>query len=63
MEWPAYWANNISIILFAGLFVLLWCVPKAWLYVGAPDQARWRDVRIWASVLILIQIGLYVIFR
>ena len=62
-DWPAFWANNISIGLFVLILLLLWRVPRSWLYVGAPDEARWRDIRIWATVLVCVQISLYAVFR
>ena len=62
-SWPQWWANLISIGLFVLLLLALWQVPRAWNYVGAPDNQGWRDIRIWATALIAIQIVLYAVFR
>lgn len=45
--------------------VLLWALsrPLAVVYEDAKDRRRWRDLRLWILPLILIQIGLYWIFR
>ena len=59
---PLYWAVVVAVALFAGIAVWAWFRPASYIYAGAPDRARWRDLRIWATVLMLIQIVLYVIF-
>jgi len=28
----------------------------------APDQSRWRDVRLWALALVVVQLGIYALF-
>lgn len=61
-ELPVEWANYLSIVGFLVLGVFVWLIPKERVYAGAPDMARWRDFRIWATVLISIQLGLYSLF-
>ena len=60
---PLVWANFVSMGLFALLAVLIWFVPRHAVMSESPDQRRWRDVRIWAIVLIGIQITIYLTFR
>lgn len=62
MELPVYWANYISIGGFLFLGILIWSIPKHLIYTESTDHARWRDIRIWATVLICIQISLYLLF-
>lgn len=62
MELPVAWANYISIAGFLFLAVVVWSIPKKLIYADAKDDARWRDIRIWASVLIVIQLTLYLTF-
>ena len=62
MDLPAAWANYLSILGFLLLLILVWVIPRRIIYSEAPDQARWRDFRIWATVLILIQATLYATF-
>ncbi len=46
------------------LIVMFWAVtrPKAYIFRGAPDQSAWRDLRIWAVIVLLVQIYLYMKF-
>ena len=32
------------------------------IYEGAPDQARWRDLRIWAALFVLPYLLIYLLF-
>ena len=62
-EWlPAIWANYLSIAGFVLLALLVWRIPRHLVFEDAPDQARWRDIRLWATVLIGFQIALYSFF-
>ena len=63
IDLPVVWANYASISGFILLAVLVWLIPKKLIYAQAPDQARWRDIRLWASILILMQVTLYVLFQ
>ena len=57
------WANYLSMLGFVFLLVIVWLIPRRLIYAGAHDQARWRDIRIWATVLIGIQLTLYAVFN
>lgn len=61
-QWPQWWANAITVVLFLLIAGAVFLVRKQDILRTAPDQAGWRDIRIWAVVLIAIQLGLYVIF-
>lgn len=39
--------------------VWAWTRSKDYVYEGAPDRQSWRDLRIWAAIMIAIQIVLY----
>ena len=43
---PLSWANYLSIMGFVCLLVLVWLVPRNIVYEDAPDQSRWRDIRL-----------------
>lgn len=49
-----------------GLFVIvgLWALTlkRSYIYLGAPDQARWRDLRIWTVLVLLPYIIVYLVF-
>ena len=59
---PVAWANYLSIAGFLLLGVLVWLIPRKLVMREAPDDARWRDIRLWASVLIVVQLLIYAIF-
>ena len=55
LAWPA------ALVTLLYLVLLIWCItrPRDQMLLGAPDKARWRDLRYWAVPLILIQIALH----
>lgn len=55
---PLDWALPLTVLLLLALLGVCWSLPRHQVLADAPAQ-RWRDLRIWASVLILLQIGLY----
>lgn len=59
---PVAWANYISIAGFLFLGGMVWLIPKSLIYTEAKDQSRWRDIRLWATVLIAMQLAIYSIF-
>lgn len=59
---PVAWANYLSILGFLVLGTLVWLIPRKIIFTEAPDQSRWRDMRLWASVLIAMQLALYTLF-
>jgi len=50
-------------LLFGLLLLIIWSFPLKLILRDAPDQSRWRDIRIWGTLLIFIQLGIYAIFR
>ena len=60
---PVWIAYLVTATLFVGLAVGSLLVPRAEVLRDAPDQARWRDIRIWSVVLIAIQLGIYAVFN
>lgn len=59
---PVWWANIITVVLFGAIAVGCFAVPRHRFMGDAPDQARWRDIRWWALVLIAVQLGIYGLF-
>ena len=62
MELPVAWANYLSMAGFAFLALFVWLIPRRLILSEAPDASRWRDIRVWATALIVLQIGLYAVF-
>jgi len=50
------------IAMFVGLALWAFSMPADYVYRGAPDRGRWRDVRIWAAVVIGLEIIPYLFF-
>ena len=59
---PVAWANYLSIAGFLFLGGMVWMIPRSLIFTEARDQSRWRDIRLWATVLIAMQLMLYAIF-
>ena len=59
---PAEWGNYVSMLLFCGLGVLVWLIPFSKITAGLVDPKRWQDIRLWAMVLIALQLGIYTLF-
>ncbi len=59
---PLFWAVIITGIIFVG--IAIWAVlhPRKYIYEGAETKARWRDVRIWAVLLMAIQLAIYAVW-
>ena len=62
IDLPVAWANYISMGIFIFLGCLIWIVPKKAVIADRPITDRWRDLRIWAMVLIALQLGIYWVF-
>jgi hypothetical protein len=65
-EWlagvPLVWGKVIAIIAFVGIAVWAWLRPGSYIFQGAPDSCKWRDLRVWASLLMAIQVVIYLSF-
>jgi hypothetical protein len=66
IEWletaPVWWANAFAQLLFVGIAIGCFAVPRRIFMADAPDQSHWRDVRYWALALVAVQLGIYALF-
>ena len=61
---PVAWANSLTMALFAVLLVLMWVIfSRQQVFGDAPDQSWWRDLRIWGTLVIFVQLGIYSLFQ
>jgi len=60
LELPLVWAVIITIIGYLGMIVWICSRPQKYIYAGSPDQKKWRDLRLWSVLLMIIQIVIYV---
>lgn len=59
---PLFWGKIIAIASFIGVVIWTWFRPKSFILQDAPDNRTWRDLRIWAALLMVIQIIIYLSF-
>ncbi len=59
---PLWWGKVIATVFFLAVAVWAWRRPRSYIYRDAPDNHAWRDLRVWASVLMVIQIMIYLAF-
>ena len=59
---PLVYAKIAAIIIFLVMVVVAWLLPYEFVIQGAPTTKRWRDLRIWATLLTAIQLVIYYIF-
>ena len=56
------WGKVFAVFFFVGMIVWTWFRPRKYIYEDSPDKNRWRDLRIWATILLGIQVVLYIVF-
>lgn len=56
------WATGLVVALYLVLVVYAATRSSDFIYEGAPDRARRRDLRLWLIPVVLIQILLYLWF-
>lgn len=58
---PMWTAQVCAIGLFLLGVIFAWSLPRQFVYLGAPDQARWRDLRIWATAVLVPYMAIYLL--
>ncbi len=58
---PTVWANVLTVALSLALLAVVWSLPRDEVHGDAPE-ARWRDLRLWATALIALQLAIYALF-
>lgn len=59
---PLYWGVIVTGIIMVGIAIWAAFRPREYIYEGAPNNARWRDLRIWAALLMAIQIAIHLVW-
>ena len=52
-------AKAVVLGLFAVVLLLVWLLPADYIYRGAQDRKPWRNLRVWATGVVLLQAFLY----
>ena len=56
------WARILFIAFFVLIAVGVFLLPKGYVFRGAPNQSRWRDLRFWALLNVVIHTVVYLWF-
>lgn len=56
---PLSIAKLVTISLFVGAGIWVFSLRREFVYLGAPDQAKWRDLRVWAGIVLVPYILVY----
>lgn len=56
-----FWGITISIITFIVTGIWAWLRQKDYIFQGSIDAKSWRDLRIWALILMIVMIFVYLI--
>ena len=60
LPWWTPKACALTLFILAGLWAMT--LKRSYIYLGAPDQAAWRDLRIWAVLVLVPYILIYLWF-
>ncbi|MBX7166581.1 MAG: hypothetical protein K1X74_09570 [Pirellulales bacterium] len=54
------WAGKVALMgLFISAAIWSMSLKRSFVYLGAPDQARWRDLRLWALAVLAPYVLIY----
>lgn len=63
-KWLASLPMSVALGCAVGLYVAaviwVWTLRREFIYLGAPDQKKWRDLRIWATLVVVPYVLIYV---
>ena len=58
---PMWVALACALGLYGVALVWVWCLRREFVFRDAPDQRWWRDLRIWATVVTVPYIVIYLL--
>lgn len=58
---PMSVAMACAIGLFVVALIWTWLIKRDFIFRGSPDQAWWRDLRIWATLVVIPYIAVYLL--
>lgn len=59
---PMSVAMACALGLYAIAVIWVWRLQKEFVFRGAPDQKKWRDLRIWATLVVVPYVAVYILF-
>jgi len=57
------WATALVVVAYAALLAYGASRSSDFIFEGAPDRRRARDLRLWLAPIVIVQIGLYLWLR
>lgn len=58
---PMSVAMACALGLYAVAIIWVWTLKKKFVFRGAPDQKSWRDLRIWATLVTIPYVIIYLL--
>ena len=58
---PMSVAMACALGLYAIAVIWVWRLPRKFVFRGAPDQSMWRDLRIWATLVVIPYVAVYIL--
>ena len=58
-----FWATLLVTALYVVILIYGATRSSEFIFEGAPDRQRWRDLRLWLVPIVVAQIVLYLWFR
>jgi Mn2+/Fe2+ NRAMP family transporter len=59
---PMSWARGTAALFFAATAIWACTLKREYVFQGAPDTKRWRDLRLWAIVVLIPYVIIYLHF-
>jgi len=64
-QWLGSLPMSVAVACAVGLFVVagiwVWTLRTDFIFRGAPDRKWWRDLRIWATIVLVPYIAVYLL--
>ena len=59
---PMSVAMACTLGLYAIAVIWVWGLRKEFVFRGAPDMKKWRNLRIWATLVVIPYVAVYILF-
>ena len=56
------WARFLVIMAFILPLIFALTLKKKYIFLGAPDQKNWRNLKYWVFVIVAVQVVIYIYF-
>ena len=61
LQIPVQVAHYVAVLFLLLVLLVVWLVPARFVYAGASRPPLFRDLRVWASVVLLFQVLVYLL--